>query len=475
MKHIIQQIACKLIEESLKCLETTGLNDIGKTIAALKPLVSDTVLNIVGACVQTMDDALVHAAKAQRRKDGWSIKERNVERTLLTSLGDFVYKRTYFQNQDGCYAYLLDSLIGVESYERISKETVAELLQNTASVSYQQAVDTMNLPVSRQTVHNRLLALDDLAQPVQPAEKTPEVLDLFVDEDHVHLSPKGSAIVPLVTITEGMDKSNPKRHRTIHPLHIAAFGMDSAAFGENVLAALTERYNMDEIKQINIHADGGLWIEGLQKLIPRSRLVMDGYHLEKRLRSFIRMEGAHAYAGAIRRALSGDNYEAFEKWCHRIYLQQSSREGQDKVRRFVAYCSTHWDAIGIRLRKEVCGSCTEPLVSHILSDRLSRRPIAWSRKGLNRMTMLVAYTKNGGCLNGEDTRIRVNQKNRVTFAEDGYAIYCSYAQKQADSLLTQKHDWSLFDHGTQMPGKVNGPHLIRKSLGACASLSNLAC
>ena len=115
--------------------------------------------------------------------------------------------------------------------------------------SYQHAIDSTKQAMSRQTVHDRLVALDDLVMPMKRAEETPETLDIFADEDHVHLTPKGKAIVPLVTITEGMDESNPKRHRTINPIHIAAFDMKAEAFRENVIAVLTERYDLDKVKQ----------------------------------------------------------------------------------------------------------------------------------------------------------------------------------------------------------------------------------
>ena len=232
--------------------------------------------------------------------------------------------------------------------------------------------------------------------PVERVEETPETLDIFADEDHVHLTPKGQAIVPLVTITEGIDISNPKRHKTIHPIHVAAFGMEPDAFKENVLAVLTERYDLEKVKQINIHGDSGPWIRGLQELIAHSRLVLDGYHLEKELRSFQRLEGAGSYTKAIRDSMcKEDGYKAFERYCKAIFIKQTTEKGQDKVRKFVEYCANHWGAIVVRMSKKTCGSCTEPQVSHVLSERLSRNPIAWSKEGLNRMTMLVVYTKNG--------------------------------------------------------------------------------
>ena len=459
--EIIQQIAVKAVEEIFESVKGTGLSDIGKTIKALTPVVSRTVLSILTAFLEKMDEDLVTGAKALRREDGITVKERNVSRTWLTELGELTYKRTYFRLRDGSFVYLLDHIIGVESYERISKELVADILQAATVKSYQQAIDSTKQEISRQTVHNRLVALDDLVMPVERVKDTPETLDIFADEDHVHLTPKGQAIVPLVTITEGMDVSNPKRHKTIHPIHVAAFGMTPDAFKENVLAVLTQRYDLDKVKQINIHADGGQWIKNLQKLIPHSRLVLDGYHLEKELRSFLRLRNS------MRKE---DGYEAFERYCEAIFRKQTTEKGQEKVRDFVEYCANHWSAIVVRMSKKTCGSCTEPQVSHVLSDRLSRNPIAWSKDGLNRMTMLVVYTKNGGKVCAEDVRIRVNKQAKASFHEDGYARYCNYAKKQSDEMLNVKHDWSLFEHECDALGKVDGVYLLRKSVGAMKPL-----
>ena len=472
--EIIQQIAVKAVEEIFELVKLTGLNDIGKTIKTLRPVVSRTVLSILTAFLEEMDEALVIGAKALRREDGITVKERNIPRIWLTELGELTYKRTYFRLRDGSFVYLLDHIIGVESYERISKELVADILQAATVKSYQQAIDTTKQEITRQTVHNRLVALDDLVMPVERVEETPETLDIFADEDHVHLTPKGKAIVPLVTITEGIDVSNPKRHKTIHPIHVAAFNMAPDAFKENVLAILTERYDLDRVKQINIHADCGSWIRGLQELIPHSRLILDGYHLEKELRSFLLLESAGCYSKAIRDSMrKEDGYEAFERYCENIYSKQTSEKGQEKVRKFVEYCANHWSAIVARMSKEACGSCTEPQVSHVLSDRLSRNPIAWSKDGLNRMTMLVVYTKNGGRVCAEDVRIRVDEQAKADYLEDGYARYSDYAKKQSDEMLNAKHDWSLFEHECDALGKVDGVFLLRKSLGAMRSLLDM--
>lgn len=470
----IQQIVVRAVEEIFKTIQDTGLENIGKVVKALVSVTSGMTLEIVESCIEQMDESLVYAAKAQRKQDGITVKERAVERVLTTELGELRYKRTYFAMPDGSYAYILDHLIGVEAYERFSKELIADVLNAATVKSYQHAIASTKQDMSRQTVHNRLVALDDLVKSVEHSEETPETLDIFADEDHVHLTPKGQAIVPLVTMTEGVDKSNPKRHKTIHPIHVAAFGMTAEAFRENVVAVLTERYNLNKVKQINVHGDGAPWIHALQQLLPRSRLVLDGYHLEKELRSFLRLEGAKPYGAAVRQAMrKEDGYEAFERYCESVDRKQSTAKGHERVREFVSYCAQHWDAIVVRMNRETCGSCTEPQVSHVLSDRLSRNPIAWSREGLNRMTMLLVYTKNGGKVRGENVRIRVNSDAKADFSEDGYARYRDYAIKQADEVLKAKHNWSIFERESSKPRKIDWIYMLRKSLGAQQSLVKL--
>ena len=82
--EIIQQIAVKAVEKIFESVKATGINDIGKTVKALTPVVSRTVLGILTAFLEEMDEALVTRAKALRREDGITVKERNVPRTWLT-------------------------------------------------------------------------------------------------------------------------------------------------------------------------------------------------------------------------------------------------------------------------------------------------------------------------------------------------------------------------------------------------------
>ena len=96
----IQQIAVRAIEEICKTIQDVGLEDVGKVARALLPASTRMTLEIVQSCIEEMDQSLVCAAKAQRRKDGITVKERAVERVLRTELGELRYRRTYFALPD---------------------------------------------------------------------------------------------------------------------------------------------------------------------------------------------------------------------------------------------------------------------------------------------------------------------------------------------------------------------------------------
>lgn len=174
----------------------------------------------------------------------------------------------------------------------------------------QKAANVAGDLVSRQTVNNKLLSMKEPVMEMERVKNTPSELHIFADEDHVHLRPKKSAIVPLVTVTEGMDTSKEKRHRTINPVHFQGFGMDNEAFVDNVTAAIYERYDMDRVKNVFIHADGGKWIRNLGTLMPNAVFVMDGFHLEKYFKKLFRLKGASCYAGVIKKAVKENDLDS---------------------------------------------------------------------------------------------------------------------------------------------------------------------
>jgi len=62
----------------------------------------------------------------------------------------------------------------------------------------------------------------------------------------------------------------------------------------------------------------------------------------------------------------------------------------------------NWQGIRRRVKNggNITGSSTESHISHVLSSRLSSRPMGWCREGLDKMAQLRVYWKNGGSMLG---------------------------------------------------------------------------
>lgn len=457
MEKIIAQVASKVVEEIVNYILEKGISEIGETAEGLLGILKEGALSLLSTAIQAVDDAIWNDKKG-RKEEGLSVKARNIERVCVTGVGELRYGRTYYQYADGTKIFLVDHLIGIEPYERLTKELCAKLVESAASCSMAKAAEASGVSVSRQSVNNKILAMKDVVTDISRAEETPEELHIFADEDHAHLRPKRDAIVPLVTVTEGIDTTNDKRHKTINAVHFEGCGMRNEAFVENVTAAIYERYDVDRIRNIYIHADGANWIRKLGELLPNTVFIMDGFHAEKQFKILTRLKGAKSHAGPLKTALKDNNREAFMNCCETI-LQDQDEDGEKKLANLVSYFRNNWESIAERYSGQHCGSCTEPLVGHILSERLSRDPMAWTKEGLAKMAMLRIYVTNGNKVTAESIRISQNKRDRTHEFEvrkGGLAKYKEYADEQVRKFMSGNLDWSIFENSSTFPGLTDG-------------------
>lgn len=131
--------------------------------------------------------------------------------------------------------------------------------------------------------------------------------------------------------------------------------------------------------------------------------VLDEFHLQKyliRLISHMKDSADDAYRElrkAIRRGTKAEICEIVEKL--KGALPKGSEEiGARRLEKSRDYILENWGAARLRLvRKDgVIGSSTEGHVSHVLSSRMSSRPMGWSRTGAGKIAQLRAYYYNGG-------------------------------------------------------------------------------
>ena len=469
METIIAQIVTEMVNNIFDHIKKVGISNLSIMGTALQQDANTCILKILKAIIEKTDSLLLENKKL-RKIDRLTVQQRNVSRTFLTVFGALTYERTYYSylSEDGQarYAYLTDEVIGIESYERISKDLIAEILSDLDTLSYRKAAGNHEGDITAQTVHNRLLAAEEFSSSTEKLEKPENGLDIFADEDHVHMQPKKNEMVPLVTVTEGIQGG-----KTVHPFFLEGYGMSSEALAENTLALICERYGSDIPSPIRLHCDGGNWIKTLKDVLPGAESYMDGFHVQKYLKKLLNLKDGSKYAQRMRNALKNCDWDSFFLYgAELIGLQEEDKK--EKAEKLLNYFYNNQESIERRMKAEengVCGSCTEGQVSHVFSERLSRDPLSWSEEGLRKMSSLLVYRKNGNRVTSEQINVSTSKdsflEKKLRFKENGFEKYCNYAKVQTETFLQKHYDWSALEPACPTYGKIDGTQVILSALG----------
>ena len=351
--------------------------------------IAETTLKLMRIYYEEQD-LLVWCDKPARKEAGLSVERRGDERRVLTSLGELAYKRTYYKKASGGYEYPIDSLAGVEAYERVSGGVSEALVETSCRMSYGKASKYVTHGrVSRQTVMNKIRD----AKPVLGRVEQKKVIELHIDadEDHVHLQNGKSTIVPLISIYEGVEHQG-KRGICKNVFHISEYGKSPSALWEQVYDEIDKRYDLSETV-IYLHGDGAPWIKLGLEYIPKCHFVLDRYHKNKAIKQALsgidRLSGSQ-YEFRIRKALKDGDKAGLASIQSKLLSRYPDRF--KTINEHIGYLIDNFEAITITYHDPASlnGGCTEPHVSHVLSDRLSSRPMGWSKNTLKCFVPILA-------------------------------------------------------------------------------------
>lgn len=344
-----------------------------------------------------------------RRRD-YTI-QRQVSRTLITTVGDVTFENTLYQKRsDKTYHYLLAEMMGLPAHERLSEQAEAKILKDVSTISYQRTADRLrigNQKISKQAVkekvHRSLSCFREEEALPDGEKKKCEYLYIEADEDHIH-EQRGEAesrgfLGKLIYLYEGKEDVNKGKRRLIHPFYQG--GLYSGAKGNRELWERVQRYieghyDTDSLKCVYISGDGAGWIKAGTAYVYDSVLVADRFHLMKYINR------------AANLTLDDAAWvkERFYKYIHQNDLQalyallkkiQKSCRDDETIEACKSYFSGNWEAIQRAFHdKNVSGCSAEGHVSHVYSDRMSSRPMGWSKTGASAMCHLRCYVRNHG-------------------------------------------------------------------------------
>lgn len=394
MRNIIAQICENFISEVTNFFGEGKIKSIEEIEINLKQKTDQFIMEMMQAYLEELDQAIIED-KAGRRRKGIVIERKEDNREIYTRFGQLKFRRTYYYDKkEDEYIYLLDQVVGLERYERVSYTVGADLIEHAAEASYEESSrHVCNGEISRQTVMNKLRDIKGLKIETPKERRKAKIIHIEADEDHVSLQDGTRTIVPLISIHEGVERER-KRGQCKNIHYISSYGKASEELWLEAVEWIYNAYEVEGIERIYIHGDGASWIKEGLKWVPKAKMVLDRYHLNQAV-----MEVTGKQQGLrkeIYSAIRDGNKEKFKQIIKELYKYAISDKERERVNNFRRYILNNWEGITIYGEEGCEGSCTEGHVSHVLSNRLSSRPMGWSREGLKVMAELRAYYCNGG-------------------------------------------------------------------------------
>ena len=388
-------------------------------VLALTDELHNLGLKMIQESLELMDKML---QESLYRKEKWSI-ESHTKKQLITSLGSVIFSKTLFTNKKtGKSEYLVDRILGLEKHERMTEDAEAKMYEEAVQTSYRRGGIEASImsEVSKQTVKNKIHKLEFPENVVtRKDKKVVDYLYIDADEDHVSLQfreKKGDLriigenqknnclITKLVYVYEGIENESPKskRHKLIEPYYFCRVcnGKDNDSFWEEIYKYLNDKYDLSKVKKIYLNSDGGSWIKSGMKRLEGITYVLDEYHIEKYLMKLTShmLDSQSDARDELRYVIRKKTKTEFNELVDRLETYLKDDTGMKRMEEARKYITSNWTAAKLRLRHKdgVKGCSAEGHVSHILSSRMSSRPMGWSIKGASKMAQMRAYYVNGG-------------------------------------------------------------------------------
>lgn len=420
--------------KSIQQFEEGGINNLQKVekefistkdMAGLVTGITREVMNLgIGIIEETLEYYDEVIRQRAERKEKWQVVRRD-RKSLITSLGTVQYYKTLYKDKKtGECCYLLDSNLGLDDHQRMTEDAEAKLLEEAVQTSYRKGGEAVSLldNVSKETVMNKIHALDFSRIRKDKPEKKRAVKYLYIDADEDHASlqyntckgdlkisdygRKNNCIpTKMVYVYEGIEKEAPESQRkklvgARYFCGVYSGGLENQRLWQEVYDYMEANYDLGQVKKVYLNSDGGGWIRNAGGRIHGLTRVLDEFHLEKYL---LKMTGhmqdsaddaRRELVNAIRHGSREDFGRIAEKL---IGYGESDREKQ-RIAESANYILSNWSASKVRLQRgsTVIGCSAEGHVSHVLSDRMSSRPLGWCREGADKMARLRAYYFNHG-------------------------------------------------------------------------------
>ena len=392
-------ITIKVSEQQLEYEREIKIEELEERVRELTEEIGKKVLK---AGIEEVDEKIRKEIPA-----GW----QNVgteKRTVISTAGWIRYRRHIYRDEQGVRRKPVDELLGLERYERCSRQVEQMGAYLASESNYREAAERMSWLLRTSVSHSGIqrmvwkvgnqIADDRDAEreavfsqgtQIEPGEIESKILYGESDGVWLHLQreKKKSVEVRVATMYTGKEKVGKQRSKLKNKCSVVAVGLDSQAWQEELLKTAYQTYHLDQVERLVTGGDGNSWVKrSYQRFGIPQEYVLDRFHLARAARSALRN---HAHARHMLDTIRTQGYAAVEQSLQ-IRIERTDESQRAKLVDFSNYLRHNQDSL-LDLEYRPNGwkagnlGAIEGNVDKLVVRRMKGRGRSWKFRGIRGM------------------------------------------------------------------------------------------
>ena len=383
-------------------------NSSSKYFSLISEVQSSTRELIRSVIVSTFYEIDNDFKESAERKSRYYINKSNVERTLITIVGEIRFTRTYYQNKfsKDSKLFYIDTMFDLPKYDHYDPIIKGIAIKNAFDTSQAQSArdtsatineleyfmdnSTVN-NISRQSVYNWIKEwhTPDI---VPTSVETPDTLYVMADEKYIGAQDIEKDIMVKCFVTfEDVAQVSKNRRMLVNRSVFSCYDSNAWPLFMDYIA---KRYDFSKIKNIALLADGGTWIKsGLSELKLDStnsvKFFLCEFHFAQAIHHITSDENERFYLLHI---FKTKDKLYFQNAVAQITAQNPKRE--EIITKKLNYIINNYSAIKSMLELNI-GSSMESHISHLIASFFASRPKGYSTNRIKQYLKLNDYKNNG--------------------------------------------------------------------------------
>lgn len=404
IKIIISPILYKTIDFTVdnlfaKSTENKYFSLISEAQTSAREIVKKSIISTF----QEIDEEFKNSAE---RKSNYYINKSNVQRTLITIVGEISFKRTYYKSKHSNKKFFyIDEMFDLPKYDHYDPIVKGFAIQNAIETSQAQSSrttaamineikfllnDSSIASIPRQSIYNWIKEWHT-PEVVPESVETPETLYVMADEKYIGAQDieKDIMVKCFVTFEDVKPVGSGRRalmNRTVFSCY------DSNAWPK-FMDFIAKRYDFSKIKNIRLLGDGGTWIKsGISELrldqANKVKFYLCEFHFKQAIHHITTDENERKELISI---FKNKKKKDFITKVEEIIENNSNRE--NIIRKKLDYILNNYTAIKSMLELKI-GSSMESHISHLIASIFASRPKGFSTKRIHQYLRLNDYKCN---------------------------------------------------------------------------------